>query len=129
MSLKDRRRRERFEKRARRGFRGYPVGTVAYYGPDDQRASKLVAAFIAAKGAEPEMAKWYSRGDSDVRTDPEIIAEVLMFFEERAPKSVVMVDRIIGCPHEEGIDYPEGGYCPQCEFWRNRDRFSGEVVQ
>ena len=29
------------KKKARRGFRGYPVATVAYYGPDDQRASKV----------------------------------------------------------------------------------------
>jgi len=26
-------------KKARRGFRGYPVATVAFYGPDDTRAS------------------------------------------------------------------------------------------
>ena len=28
-------------KKARKGFRGYPVATVAYYGPDAERASKL----------------------------------------------------------------------------------------
>ena len=40
-----------------------------------------------------------------------------------AVKGVVAVDRIIGCPHEEGIDYPEGGKCPACPFWASRDRF------
>jgi hypothetical protein len=43
-------------------------------------------------------------------------------------KSVVMPDRIIGCPHEEGIDYPEGESCPQCPFWEGRDRWTGEPV-
>jgi hypothetical protein len=28
-------------KKARRGMRGYPLGTVAYYGPDDRRATKV----------------------------------------------------------------------------------------
>ena len=39
-----------------------------------------------------------------------------------------MTDRIIGCPHEEGIDY-EGSVCPRCEFWANRDSAGiGEVI-
>jgi hypothetical protein len=39
--------------------------------------------------------------------------------------SVAMTDRIIGCPHQEGIDY-QGPWCPVCEFWKGRDRFTGE---
>ena len=41
---------------------------------------------------------------------------------------VAMIDRIFGCPHQEGIDY-EGEYCPVCEFWRGRDRFTGQMIQ
>ena len=41
---------------------------------------------------------------------------------------LVTADRIIGCPHEEGIDYPEGQACPQCPFWAHRDRWSGDMV-
>jgi hypothetical protein len=37
--------------------------------------------------------------------------------------SVAMTDGIIGCPHQEGIDY-EGEWCPLCEFWPGRDRFN-----
>jgi hypothetical protein len=33
--------------------------------------------------------------------------------------------RIIGCPHEEGIDY-EGATCPACPFWAGRDRWTGK---
>jgi len=28
-------------KRAKRGFRGYPVATIAFYGPSPERASKV----------------------------------------------------------------------------------------
>ncbi len=38
-----------------------------------------------------------------------------------------MTDRIIGCPHQEGIDY-QGQWCPVREFWKGRDRFTGERV-
>jgi hypothetical protein len=38
------------EKKARSGFRGYPVGTVAYYGPDDRRATKASVGIIPAEG-------------------------------------------------------------------------------
>jgi hypothetical protein len=40
-------------------------------------------------------------------------------------RSVAMVGRIIGCPHEEGIDY-QGPTCPLCPYWAGRDRWSGE---
>jgi hypothetical protein len=51
----------------------------------------------------------------------------LEFIEERRVLSVAMTDGIIGCPHQEGIDY-EGEWCPICEFWHGRDRFTGQLV-
>lgn len=74
------------------------------------------------------MQKWYSES-SDVRNEDSIMESISSFLRTHAVKSVVAVDRIIGCPHEEGIDYAEGGKCPACPFWANRDRFSGEVIQ
>ena len=84
MSFKDQRRRKRLKKKGQRGFRGYPVGTVAYYDPDDQRASKVVASIIAADGAEPEIQKSFSE-TTDVRVDAAIKNELLLFFEAHNP--------------------------------------------
>jgi hypothetical protein len=42
--------------------------------------------------------------------------------------SVAVTDRILGCPHEEGVDY-EGRVCPQCPFWAHRNRWTGEIEQ
>lgn len=39
-----------------------------------------------------------------------------------------MIQEIIGYPHEEGLDYPEGDYFPECNYWKGRDRFSGDIV-
>ena len=113
--------------RALKGFRGFPVATVAFYGPDDQHANKLVIGIITQEGAEPELRRWYSE-DADIRSIPNIEAEIQDFIRERSVLSVSMVNRIIGCPHEEGIDYPDGESCPQCPFWRTRDRFTGETI-
>ena len=41
------------------------------------------------------------------------MAEVATFLREQGASSVAMMNRIIGCPHEEGIDYPDGEACPQ----------------
>lgn len=116
------------KKKARRGFRGYPVATLAFHGPDDRHATKAAVGIIAAEGAEPSaLGRWFST-DTDVRTDPAIALEILTFIEAQGVKSVVMADRIMGCPHEEGTDYPDGQVCPHCPFWAHRDRFLGEVL-
>ena len=39
--MSDRTPRERLERKAERGFQGYPIGTIAFYGPDNRRASKV----------------------------------------------------------------------------------------
>jgi len=115
-------------KKAKKGFRGYPIATVAFYGPTDQKATKLVVSVIAREDAEPDpMRKWFS--EADLRRDAEVLAEAVAFIHSHAPRSVVMAERIIGCPHEEGIDYPDGEACPQCPFWKGRDRWTGDVIQ
>lgn len=115
-------------KKAKRGHRGHPLATVAFYGPDDRRASKAVVAIFAYEGDQDgPMHKWFSEGD--VRTDPDIQAEALEFISSHDVASVVFADRIIGCPHEEGEDYPRGAECPQCPFWHGVDRWSGERMR
>ena len=64
------------------------------------------------------------KDQTDIRDDIRVAEEVLAFITEAGAKSVVMTDRIIGCPHEEGIDY-EGATCPACPFWAGRDRWTG----
>jgi hypothetical protein len=41
------------DKRSKLGFRGYSVGTVAFYGPDDRHASKVAVAVIVSPDTEP----------------------------------------------------------------------------
>ena len=66
---------------------------------------------------------------ADVRSDPSVAAEVAAFLSDCHVKRTVEADRIMGCPHEEGIDYPMGRACPQCSFWAGIDRFTHEPVR
>lgn len=113
-------------KKARQGMRGFPVGTIAFYGPDNRRATKVAVSIIRQEGAEPELRRWFSEV-SDVRTDGAILAEIGDHLRQGSVRSVAMVDGIIGCPHEEGIDYPFGEACPECPYWAGRDRWSGQL--
>ena len=61
-------------------------------------------------------------------TNPAIAVEMLAQLEAWEIKTVAMPDRIIGCPHEEGIDYV-GDTCPQCPFWAGRDRWTGRTIE
>ncbi|MHB0972382.1 MAG: hypothetical protein ACYC7A_20210 [Thermoanaerobaculia bacterium] len=116
------------EKRSKRGFRGYPVGTIAFYGQDASRASKVAVGIIAEEGGGAiAMKRWHS-DTTDVRRDANIGAEVLEFLQEHDARTVVMSGGLMGCPHEEGIDYPEGEVCPACPYWAERDRYTGEKL-
>jgi hypothetical protein len=115
--------------KAKQGFRGYPVATVAFYGPTSDFATRVVVAIISEEGREPDpLERWFSE-DIDVRADPAVGEKILAFLKEHAAKSVIVTDGLLGCPHEEGIDYPEGKSCPQCPYWAGRDRFTRERIQ
>jgi hypothetical protein len=113
------------KKKAKAGFRGYPVGTVAFYGPDDSRASKAAVSIFAAPDSEPvELRRWFAeRGD--LRNDAVALGEIAAFLRGFEVHTVAMREVLLGCPHEEGIDYPDGASCPHCPFWSGRDRWAG----
>jgi len=54
----------------------------------------------------------------------DIQESILARRREHDARSLVMMEEFFSCPHEEGIDYPEGGSCPQCPFWKDRDRYA-----
>ena len=119
----------RLHKFSKRGFRGFPVATIALYGPTAERASKVAVGIFLQESSDPHFLQRWLSEETDVRHDPTIEHEMLEFIHAHGVRSVIMTDRIMGCPHEEGIDYPEGQKCPQCPYWANRDRFTHEQIQ
>lgn len=122
------RNKKQLTKKVRKGIRGYPIATVAFYGPTNKIATKLVCGILRYEEADAEpIKKWFL--ETDVRKSEKILGEVLAFIEKNEAKSVGMLEKIIGCTHEEGIDYPDGDSCPKCHYWKGRDRFTDEMLE
>jgi hypothetical protein len=106
VSLKARWYRDKLAKKIAKGLRGYPVATVAYYGPDATHATKVAVGIIEQEGLQADvLERWYA-DDGDVRTDPRIVEAVVRFIESHGAKTVVSADRIIGYPARRGGGLP-----------------------
>ena len=116
---------KRLRKKARKGLRGWPIATIAFYGPNLHQATKTAVGIVPSENAEVEELRAWIVDRGDVRGDSGIAREILEFIEEHQVRSIAISDGIIGCPHQQGIDY-EGEWCPVCEFWHGRDRFAGQ---
>lgn len=116
-------------KKIKAGFRGYPIATIAFYGPNITLATKVAVGIFLNEGDEEpaKMEKWFS--EKEMRTNVKILNEIKKFVTSNKARSVAATNKILGCPHEEGIDYPENENCPQCPFWANRDRFTDELIE
>ena len=101
----------------------FPIGTVAYYGPDDKITTKIVAGVIKEEGAEPIIKRWVA---TDVATNPKVRKEIDRFFKKHGVRRVGMSGGNMGCPHEEGEDFPVGGDCPFCPWWKGKQGSGAE---
>ena len=118
---------KRILKKARRGYRGDPIATISYYGPDDKKATKVSVGIVYSdeRGVQ-QMQRWYNE-EQDIRRDPATNEAIFHFIQEQAAASVIRLTEINGCPHEEGIDYPLGEVCPLCPFWAGRERLTDQI--
>ena len=93
------------------------IGTIVYYGPDDKTTTKIVAGVVKEEEAEPIIKRWMA---TDVTTNPRIQKEIERFFKKHGVTRVGMSAGNMGCPHEEGEDFPVGGDCPFCPYWKSK---------
>jgi hypothetical protein len=94
--------------------KNFPIGTLVSFGPDDVTITKIVAVVIPSQDSSPILKSWSS---PEISTDPKTAAEIGQFFQNNEVVEVVMTDGVVGCPHEEGVDFPIGDDCPHCPFW------------
>ena len=95
----------------------YPIGTVALYGPNDKITTKIAAGVITSLTAEAIIMRCVA---TDVTTSPKVKWEIQEFFNAHGVKSVAASAGNMGCPHEEGEDFPDGEDCPFCPFWAGK---------
>ncbi|WP_067220861.1 hypothetical protein ACPUEK_15265 [Marinomonas gallaica] len=78
---------KRIAKQVSKGFKGYPLVSIEYFGETPELATQVVIQFIAEEGAEPQEQKFNAQ--SDVRND-ETIQTVLLKIIERADAGSVI---------------------------------------
>jgi hypothetical protein len=121
---------KRLHKKAKKGRRGWPLATVAYYGRDLDHAS-CVSVGIMPAFAQPAVAtRSWTIAAGDIRRDSEVVKAMLEFIAEHGALSVGIAAAILGCPHRPELG-DAGGECadPDCAFWHGRDRWTGEVLE
>jgi len=79
-------------------FQGYPVGTIAYYGPSERQATKAVASVIPAEGEPVAAIKRYA--GRDLMHDEKTQQQIRAFFREHGVKSILGSETTLG-PHQE----------------------------
>ena len=95
----------------------FPIGTIALYGPDDKTTTKIVAGVMLEENAEAIIERWVG---TDVKESPKVQKQIEEFFAKHGVKSVAATDQNMGCPHEEGEDFPVGEDCPFCPYWKGQ---------
>jgi hypothetical protein len=76
----------------------------------------------------PAALRTWTTDVGDIRHDLTVADEVAAFARQHHARDTITPDRITGCPHQEGIDYPLGRTCPRCPFWAGIDRFTHEPL-
>jgi hypothetical protein len=92
----------------------YPLATITYSGPSPDNASKIIVGIISAKDQAPIIREWTGDG---IAEDVESAKEIALFIQENEVARVLTSEWVLSCPHEEGVDYPEGEQCPFCPDW------------
>ncbi len=97
----------------------YPLATVTPYGPDDKTVTKLAVGIIPAAehGEVTVMERWMA---SDIASNEAIARAIYLFLRAHRVKTVATATVVLGCPHEEGEDFPLGEGCPFCPFWQGK---------
>ena len=109
--------------KAKLGDQGFPRATLAFYGPDNKKATKAVLGIFLSESDEGTIHRYFSE-EKDVRFKIDVQEDVLARLREHEVRTLIMLEKVFGCPHEEGIDYPEGEDCPKCLYWKGRDRYA-----
>ena len=91
---------------------------------NDERATKAVLGIYLREGEESTLYRYFGE-DKDIGFGLGVRQSVLAQIKKFEVRSLIMMEAVFGCPHEEAIDYPEGEACPQCPFWKGQGRYAG----
>ena len=83
---------KRIAKLVKKGDKGYPKVSIAYFGETSDSATEVVVTFILEEGEEPQEQKMAS--ESDARKDETIQSVLVKIIERADAKSVFESDEV-----------------------------------
>lgn len=83
---------KRIAKQVKKGFQGYPVISIVYYGPNEALATKVVVGFTEEDNAQM-MTETFST-QADIREDTAVQTTIIKIIDRSGAKSVTMDERV-----------------------------------
>jgi len=83
---------KRIAKRVNRGFQGYPLISIRYFGPSAQLATKVEVGFVEQEDAEPMLETFNSV--SDIRQDETVQTTIIKIIDRADAKTVTLDDTV-----------------------------------
>lgn len=79
---------KRISKRVKRGFHGYPMISIEYFGPNENLATKVEVGFIQEENAEPMLETFNS--ETDIRQDETVQTTIIKIIDRVDAKTVTL---------------------------------------
>ena len=93
----------------------FPLATITYHGPSPDHATKIVVGILKDKDQAPLIKSW--TGDN-IAEDVDAAKAISQYVQGYDVARVLTSEWVLSCPHEAGVDYPEGEPCPHCPDWQ-----------
>jgi hypothetical protein len=83
---------KRISKRVKRGFHGYPMISIQYFGPSEAIATKVEVGFIEQENAEPMLETFNS--ETDIRQDETVQTTIIKIIDRVDAKTVTLDESV-----------------------------------
>jgi hypothetical protein len=83
---------KRIGKRVKRGFQGYPMISIQYFGPSETLATKVEVGFIEQENAEPMLETFNS--ETDIRKDETVQTTIIKIIDRVDAKTVTLEESV-----------------------------------
>jgi hypothetical protein len=107
-------------KKAKLGDQGYPRATLAFYGPDDKKATKAVLGILLRDDDEPTLYRYFSE-EKDVRFKIDAKRTFSLACESMRCVRLSCARNSSDVPTKKALTILKA---PRCPFWKGRDRFA-----
>ena len=83
---------KRINKRVKRGFHGYPMISIQYFGPSEALATKVEVGFIQEENAETMLETFNS--ETDIRQDETVQTTIIKIIDRVDAKTVTLDESV-----------------------------------